>query len=65
MCTFGPTLGPIYPRKETENEKSNYFRGKSLSIGLSKYPKIKALSGPNFELKYNYFLQIRETFRFL
>ena len=37
--------------KESEIEKSKYFQGKNLSIGLSKYPKIKALSGLNFELK--------------
>ena len=27
------------------------IKGKKLSFGLSKYRKIKALSGPNFELK--------------
>ena len=37
--------------KESEIEKSKYFYGKNLSIGLSKYPRIRALSGPNFELK--------------
>ena len=51
VCTFGPTLGPIYPIKESEIERSKYFTGKNLSIRLSKYPKIKALSGLNFELK--------------
>ena len=49
VCTFGPTLGPIYPMKESEIEKSKYFQGKNLAIGLSKYPKIKALSGLNFQ----------------
>ena len=51
VCTFGPVLGPIYSLKESEIEKSKLFEGKNLSIGLYKYPKVKALSGFNFELK--------------
>ena len=51
VLVFGPTLGPIYPLKECEFEKSKYFQGKNLSIGLHEYPKIKALSALNFELK--------------
>ena len=48
MC---PTLGPIYPLKESEIEKSNPFCGENISIGLSENPKIEALSGFDFELK--------------
>ena len=44
-------MGPIYPLKDCEIEKSNYFHRKNLSIGLHEYPKIKALSAVNFELK--------------
>ena len=51
MCSFGQTLGPIYPLKESEIEKSNPFYARNISIGLSKYPKIEPLSGLNFELK--------------
>ena len=51
VCTFGPTLGPIYPMKESEIEKSKYFQGKNLFIGLSKYPKINTLSALNFQRK--------------
>ena len=51
-CFFGPTFAPIYPMKKSKIEKVyKYFPGKYLSIGLSKYPKIWALSGLNFELK--------------
>ena len=32
---FGPTLTPIYPLKMAQIEKSKYFQGKHLSIGLS------------------------------
>ena len=51
VCVFGPTLSPIYPMKECEIEKSKYLQGKNLSIRLSEYPQIKALSGLNFEWK--------------
>ena len=37
--------------KESEIEKSKYFQGKNLAIGLSKYPKINALSALNFQGK--------------
>ena len=33
--------------KEAEIEKSKYFYGQNYAIGLSKNPKIKALSRPN------------------
>ena len=37
--------------KESEIEESQYIPKKNLSIGLTKYPKIKALSGLNFQWK--------------
>ena len=52
VCSFWCNLGPIYPMKESEINKSKYSPRKNLSIGLSKYSKIRALSGPNFELLF-------------
>ena len=49
--SFCPTLGPIYPIKEAEIEKTKHSTGQNLSIGLSEYCKIKALSCPNFSGK--------------
>ena len=51
VCFFGPTFGPIYPRRSAKSKKSKYLNGKNLSIGISEYAKIKALSGPNFSGK--------------
>ena len=43
VCTFSPTLGLIYLMKESEIEQSKYVSGKHLSIGRSKYPKVRAI----------------------
>ena len=45
---FWSNFGPIYP---PQNWKTKYYQGKRLSIRLAKYPKIKAVSSLNFELK--------------
>ena len=37
--------------KEAKIEKSRYFRGQNLAIGLTEYCKIKVLSGSNFSGK--------------
>ena len=50
-CFFWSNFCPNLSHEEVQNRKSKYFPGKYLSIGLSKYPKIWALSGLNFELK--------------
>ena len=48
---FGPTLGLVYPLKESEIEQVKRISRKNLSTGLSKYSKIEALSRLNFELE--------------
>ena len=48
---FWSNFGPNLPHEGVEFEKSKYFQGKNLSIGLHEYPKIRALSALNFELK--------------
>ena len=46
---FGPTLGPIYPLKESEIEKNKYFQDENSDIGLSEYANRNALAGLNFK----------------
>ena len=49
---FWSNFGPNLPQEGGQNQKKLvFFQGKNLFIRLSKYAKIKALSGPNFELK--------------
>ena len=50
---FGPTLNPVYTLKMVKIEKY-VFLGKPLTIGLSKYATVKALSSLPFA--YSYFL---------
>ena len=48
IFTFGQTLNARYPLKMTEVEKKIFFPGKTLTIGLSKYVKIKFISSLSF-----------------
>ena len=62
-CVFSPTLGRIYPLKESEIEKSRSICWKKLSIWLSIYPKTKALSRINFRWKIQLLFAVFGVFR--
>ena len=63
VCTFGPTLGPIYPMKNSEIAKSKYFKKKIYPSGYPNIQKFRLYPVSIFNEKYNYFLQYLVFFR--